>query len=70
MYPNADIPITQISLKSTLDAETHFKIGSQISSLRDEGILIFASGMSLHIMSGFFNPTKDIKEGKKKFMII
>jgi 4,5-DOPA dioxygenase extradiol len=67
MYPNADIPISQISLKSSLDAETHFKMGNLISSIRDDGVLIFASGMSFHNMSGFFNPSKEIKDGNIKF---
>ncbi|MDQ0454050.1 DODA-type extradiol aromatic ring-opening family dioxygenase [Rhizobium paknamense] len=53
IYPEADVPITMISLKNTLDAESHFKIGEALAPLRDEDVLILASGMSYHNMREF-----------------
>lgn len=56
MYPNADMPIVLLSLKSTYDAAEHLKVGEAIASLRDEGILIIGSGLTYHNMRGFGRP--------------
>jgi aromatic ring-opening dioxygenase catalytic subunit (LigB family) len=53
MYPNADMPIVLLSLKSSYDAAEHIKVGQAIASLRDEGILIVGSGLTYHNMRGF-----------------
>ena len=53
IYPDADIPITMISLKSTLDAPSHLDIGKALEPLRDEDVLIIASGMTYHNMPMF-----------------
>lgn len=53
IYPDADVPITMMSLKNTLDVESHFAIGTALQPLRDEDVLIIASGMSYHNMAQF-----------------
>ncbi len=53
MYPNADMPIVLLSLKSSYDAAEHIKVGQAIASLRDDGILIVGSGLTYHNMRGF-----------------
>lgn len=48
MYPNADIPVTQISLQPHLGPDYHFKLGKVLKPLRNEGVLILASGAITH----------------------
>jgi 4,5-DOPA dioxygenase extradiol len=48
MYPEAEIPVCQLSVDSNASAETHFKIGQEISSLREKGVLLFGSGNVVH----------------------
>lgn len=52
-YPEADIPVVELSLVRSLDPELHLRIGEAIAPLRDENVLIVASGMSFHNMSVF-----------------
>ncbi len=48
MFPDADIPVVQLSVDRTLSAETAFEIGRKLAMLRDEGYLIFGSGNIVH----------------------
>jgi len=48
MYPEADIPMVQLSIDGTADAETHFQLGRKLSALRDRGVMIIASGNVVH----------------------
>lgn len=48
MYPNADVPVLQMSLYMARSPEYHFNIGEQLSMLRDQGILIIGSGNLVH----------------------
>ena len=56
MYPQADVPIVMLSLKSSYDAKEHIRIGQALAPLRDEGVLIIGSGLTYHNMRGFRRP--------------
>lgn len=48
MYPNADIPVLQLSLDATKAPEYHYNLGKELRSLRDRGVLILGSGNIVH----------------------
>jgi 4,5-DOPA dioxygenase extradiol len=48
MFPNADIPVAQLSLDRTKDSTFHYELGKELYSLRYKGILIVGSGNMVH----------------------
>ncbi len=53
MYPQAQIPVVQLSLDVSLDPALHLRAGAALRSLREEGVRIIASGMSYHNLRQF-----------------
>jgi aromatic ring-opening dioxygenase catalytic subunit (LigB family) len=55
-FPEAQIPVVTLSLDQSLDPALHIAAGRALAPLRDEGVLIIASGMSFHNLRGYFQP--------------
>ena len=48
LFPKADVPVLQLSLDGTKNAQAHYDLGRQLQPLRDEGVLIVGSGNIVH----------------------
>lgn len=48
MFPEADIPVFQLSIDRYASAEEHYKLGKKLNSLREKGVLILGSGNVVH----------------------
>lgn len=56
IFPQANIPVVQLSLHNSLDPAQHLEAGRALQTLRDQDVLIIGSGMSFHNMRAYGNP--------------
>ena len=67
MFPFADIPVVQLSLVNTLDAQHHIDIGKAIGKLREQGVLIVGSGFSFHNMDALQLDSEEVAHKSQLF---
>lgn len=48
VYPDADVPVVQLSIDETREASWHYEVAKQLEPLRNEGVLIMGSGNLVH----------------------
>lgn len=55
-FPDADVPVVEMSLDRGLDPVLAYRIGRALRPLRDEGVLIIGAGMSFHNLPAYGKP--------------
>jgi 4,5-DOPA dioxygenase extradiol len=48
LFPNANIPVFQMSINYNAKPEYHFNLGQELKSLREKGVLVIGSGSLIH----------------------
>jgi 4,5-DOPA dioxygenase extradiol len=55
MYPEADVPVVQVSLDARRGPAEHYEIGRAVAAFRAENVLILGSGNIVHNLRAFFD---------------
>jgi 4,5-DOPA dioxygenase extradiol len=67
MYPNATIPVLQLSIDYTKGPQYHYDLAKELAALRKKGVLIFGSGNMVHNLRMVHMPNRSVDDFNKEY---
>ena len=67
MYPDADVPVTQLSVQPDQGPAAHLELGQALAPLRENGVLVLASGGAVHNLSYFRPGSTEVADWARRF---
>ena len=61
VFPDADIPVVQLSIDETRSSDWHYEFAKQLAPLRDEGVLVCGSGNLVHNLHSYAWGKQDVE---------
>lgn len=59
MYPEADIPVAQLSIQSHLGPQAHYQLGQALAAVQQQNVLLLCSGAITHNLHDFFTADRN-----------
>jgi 4,5-DOPA dioxygenase extradiol len=67
MYPEANIPVLQLSIDYTKGPHYHYELAKELALLRKKGVLIFGSGNMVHNLRMVHMPNRSTDDFNKEY---
>jgi len=67
MYPDANIPVLQLSIDYTKGPQYHYELAKELAALRKKGVLIFGSGNMVHNLRMVHMPNRSVDDFVKEY---
>ena len=67
MYPDANIPVLQLSIDYTRPPQYHYDLAKELAALRKKGVLIFGSGNMVHNLRMVHMPNRSVDDFTKEY---
>lgn len=67
MFPKAEVPVTQLSVSPDRGADFHYAMGEALQPLKEEGVLILASGGAVHNLMQYRRDPVNVAEWARSF---
>lgn len=66
-YPDATIPVVEVSIHEALDVELHLQLGEALAPLLNNDVALIASGNSYHNIQNMFHPNPEVIQAAQHF---